>query len=71
MKMLDGAAVSYQVVLTKTDKITAGQLDQLMAEIRVELANHVAAHPIIRCTSSAKKTGIEDLRAELARLVNC
>lgn len=71
MKMLDGAAVSYQVVLTKTDKITAGQLEQLMAEIRIELAGHVAAHPIIRCTSSAKKTGIEDLRAELARLVNC
>lgn len=71
MKMLDGAAVSYQVVLTKTDKITPSQLEQLMAEIRVELAGHVAAHPIIRCTSSAKKTGIEDLRAELARLVNC
>ncbi|OEJ69249.1 ribosome biogenesis GTP-binding protein YihA/YsxC [Magnetovibrio blakemorei] len=71
MKMLDGAAVSYQVVLTKTDKITAGQLEQLMAEIRIELAGHVAAHPIIRCTSSAKKIGIEDLRAELARLVNC
>jgi GTP-binding protein len=71
MKMLDGAAVSYQVVLTKTDKITPSQLEQLMAEIRIELAGHVAAHPIIRCTSSAKKTGIEDLRAELARLVNC
>lgn len=68
MKMLDVAAVSYQVVLTKVDKIKAGPLDRLLETTHAELARHVAAHPIIRCTSSAKKIGIEDLRAELARL---
>ena len=69
MKMLDTAAVSYQVILTKVDKVKAGPLDKLLENVHGELARHVAAHPIVRCTSSAKKIGIEDLRAELARLV--
>jgi len=68
MKMLDVAAVSYQVVLTKIDKVKAGPLDKLLDQTHAELARHVAAHPIIRCTSSAKKIGIEELRAELAAL---
>ncbi|MBF0248861.1 MAG: YihA family ribosome biogenesis GTP-binding protein [Alphaproteobacteria bacterium] len=68
LKMLDEAAVSYQVVLTKVDKIKAQQLERLLEETHGELARHVAAHPIIRCTSSAKKVGLEDLRAELAAL---
>jgi GTP-binding protein len=68
MKMLDVAAVSYQVVLTKTDKVKAGPLQKLLDATHAELARHVAAHPIIRCTSSAKRVGIEELRAELAAL---
>ncbi len=68
MKMLDQAAVSYQVILTKVDKVKAGPLEKLLEKVHVELARHVAAHPIVRCTSSAKKVGIEELRAELARL---
>ena len=68
MKMLDSTAVSYQVVLTKTDKVKDGELEKLLAKTRTELARHVAAHPNIRCTSSAKGQGIEELRAELARL---
>ena len=68
MKMLDQAAVSYQVILTKVDKVKAGPLEKLLENIHGELARHVAAHPIVRCTSSAKKVGIEELRAELARL---
>ena len=68
MKMLDVAAVSYQIVLTKTDKVKAGPLDKLLDQTHAELARHVAAHPIIRCTSSAKRIGIEELRAELAAL---
>ena len=68
MKMLDTTAVSYQIVLTKTDKVKAEALAKLIAKTRTELATHVAAHPIIRCTSSAKGEGIEDLRADLARL---
>lgn len=68
MKMLDEAAVSYQVVLTKTDKVKAHELGKLLTKTHGELARHVAAHPVIRCTSSAKGLGIEELRAELARL---
>lgn len=68
MKMLDTAAVSYQVILTKTDKVGGGALATLLEKTHAELARHVAAHPIIRCTSSAKGIGIEELRAELARI---
>lgn len=68
MKMLDTAAVSYQIILTKTDKVKPGPLKKLVDAITVELAGHVASHPVIRCTSSAKGEGIEELRAELARL---
>ena len=68
MKMLDTAAVSYQVVLTKIDKVKAGALEKLLEQTHAELARHVAAHPIIRCTSSSGALGIEELRAELARL---
>lgn len=68
MKMLDTSAVSYQVVLTKVDKVKASDLEKLLTSMREELAGHVAAHPIIRCTSSAKGIGIEELRADLARL---
>jgi len=68
MKMLDSAAVSYQVVLTKTDKVKAPDLQKLLAKTKTELVKHVASYPIIRCTSSAKKEGIEELRAEIAQL---
>jgi len=68
MKMLDKAAVSYQIVLTKTDKVKAEALAKALKKMRAELTKHVAAHPIIRTTSSAKKIGIEDLRAEITKL---
>lgn len=68
MKMLDTSAVSYQVILTKVDKVKAGPLGKLLENMHDEVSRHVAAYPIIRCTSSAKKQGIEELRAELARL---
>ena len=67
-KMLDDAAVSYQVVLTKIDKVKAAHLEKLLGTTHAELSRHVAAHPVIRATSSAKSIGIEDLRADLARL---
>jgi len=68
MKMLDTAAVSYQIVLTKIDKVKAGPLEKLLEKMHSELSRHVAAHPVIRCTSSAKGVGIEELRAELGRI---
>jgi len=68
MKMLDGAAVSYQVILTKVDKVKAAHLEKVLEKVHAELSRHVAAHPIIRCTSSQKKMGIAELRAEVAEL---
>ncbi|MCW8835683.1 MAG: ribosome biogenesis GTP-binding protein YihA/YsxC [Rhodospirillales bacterium] len=68
MKMLDTAAVSYQVVLTKADKIGEQALETLCARVKREMAPHVAAHPVIAVTSSAKGTGIAELRAALGTL---
>ena len=68
MKMLDKSAVSYQVILTKCDKIKPVQLEKLLNETSAEIADHVAAHPELIATSSAKGTGIETLRTTLAAL---
>jgi len=68
MTMLDKSAVSFLVVLTKCDKISADELAKTQAETTRELATHVAAHPMLITTSSAKGTGIETLRAALAAL---
>ncbi|MGO1119098.1 ribosome biogenesis GTP-binding protein YihA/YsxC [Rhodovibrionaceae bacterium A322] len=69
MDELDKAAVSYQVVLTKIDKIKQGQLQTLMAETTQQLKTHVAAHPVILPTSSAKGLGVAELRAHLLALI--
>ena len=68
MKDLDTAAVSYQIVLTKCDKVKAEAMDSLMADTKAQIAKHVAAHPFIVQTSSVKGQGIEFLRAELAMI---
>jgi GTP-binding protein len=68
MAMLDEAAVSYQIVLTKTDKTKAAALAQTLDALRGDLARHVACHPYVETTSAHKKTGIAELRAGLAEL---
>jgi GTP-binding protein len=68
MTMLDKAAVSYQIVLTKRDKVDRAELAQRVAEIAAELKSHVAAHPQLHLTSAHKGTGIAELRATLAAL---
>lgn len=70
MALLDRAAVVYQVVLTKSDKIKPPQLTRLISETEAALAKRVAAHPIIIATSSEKNKGIDELRAELCLLAN-
>jgi GTP-binding protein len=62
MKMLDAAAVSYRVVLTKTDKIKASELVAVEAAVLDELRKHSAAFPAISITSAEKRGGIDDLR---------
>lgn len=65
MEMLDVAAVSYQIVLTKCDKLKSGEAKTRRAEVEADLRKHVAAHPRIVLTSSEKGDGIADLRLEL------
>lgn len=66
MAMLDTAAVNYQIVLTKSDKLKASELAKTKTKIETILKTHPAAHPLPRVTSSEKGYGIEDLRAEIA-----
>ena len=68
MKTLDESAQAYQVVLTKTDKISAKMLDGLLEKTAKELVKHAAAHPVVLVSSSKKGAGIAHLRAELAAL---
>lgn len=62
MQMLDGAAVSYRIVLTKTDKIKATDLAAVEEATLAELRKHSAAFPLISATSAEKKGGIDALR---------
>ena len=69
MAMLDGSAVTYQVLLTKVDKLNKGEVDALQADIEARLKKHGAAHPLVLVTSSEKGWGIAELRAEIAALL--
>ena len=68
MELLDTAAVVYQTVLTKADKVKAPALETCIARTTAEIAGHVAAHPVLAVTSAVKRTGIAELRAGLAML---
>ena len=68
MKELDEDAVVYQIVLTKTDRIGAGELAKRIADLTEELKRHPAAHPLILPTSARDDVDIAELRAELATL---
>lgn len=67
MDMLDTTAVSYQVILTKIDKVSKSQLHALIQSLETMLGKHPAAYPRVLATSSEKGTGIEELRAEIAQ----
>ena len=68
MKLLDEAAVSYQLVLTKADKLGPVMLRSRTAETEAVIAKHVAAHPVLHVTSAETGAGIPELRAALAAL---
>ena len=62
MKMLDDAAVSYHLVLTKADKVKESELADTQARVAEEGRKHPAAHPLMLTTSSEKGLGIDALR---------
>jgi len=69
MRMLDDAAVTYQVVLTKADKISEQALPRVIESVERALEAHPAAFPRILATSAAKGLGLAELRADIAELI--
>jgi len=63
------AAVSFQIVLTKCDAIKASELKDRMVEVEAALAKRPGAFPGVLVTSSHDGTGMEELRAAIARLL--
>lgn len=68
MAMLDEAAVNYQLVLTKLDKLKVAEREKIVAKTKQDAAKNVACHPTILATSSEKGWGIADVRTEIATL---
>jgi GTP-binding protein len=69
LDMLDTAAVSYRIVLTKTDKIKATDLAEVRTRTEAEARKRPAAHPDIIATSSEKGMGLPELRAAVLEAV--
>ena len=65
MTLLDKAAVSYQLVLTKGDKIKPTELARTLEGVALVAAKHVAAFPEVLATSAESGTGIPELRAAI------
>ncbi|MGE3249897.1 MAG: ribosome biogenesis GTP-binding protein YihA/YsxC [Hyphomonadaceae bacterium] len=70
MGALDKAALVYQVVLTKTDKLKASERETIAQQTLTALAKRPAAHPALIATSAEKNDGIDLLRAEIAALLD-
>ena len=68
MSLLDGAAVTFQAVLTKADKVKEVERENILDQVRGALAKHPAAYPEIIVTSSEKGWGIPTLRTVIATL---
>jgi len=68
LSLLDKAAVTFQVVLTKADKVNAATRYATIAQVQAALQKHPAAYPEIVVTSSEKGEGLESLRAIIAGL---
>jgi len=69
MGLLDKSAVTFQVVLTKADKVKEAELPKLIEDVGAALRKHPAAYPELLLTSSEKGTGIAEMRAVIAGIV--
>ena len=69
MELLDKAAVTYQIVLTKSDKVSVDALQKVKEDVEKEITKHAAAYTKVLMTSSEKKHGIDSVRAEIASLI--
>lgn len=68
MAMLDEAAVNYQLILTKLDKLKVAEREKIILTVQDQAKKNVACHPIIMGTSSDKNIGLKELRAEIATI---
>lgn len=68
MDLLDKAAVNYQLVLTKADKVKSAEMDKILSQSAAAIARRPAAHPDILVTSAREGQGVAELRAALAAL---
>ncbi|HPF46899.1 MAG TPA: ribosome biogenesis GTP-binding protein YihA/YsxC [Emcibacteraceae bacterium] len=69
MSMLDETAVSYQIVLTKSDKVKMSEMEKTLAKTQKEISKNVAAHPKVLITSAIKGYGLDELRAIIADML--
>lgn len=69
MKALDASAVSYQIIMTKSDQVKASALKETMAATQAALSKHPAAYPEIIVTSSNTGDGMPQLRAAMVQLL--
>lgn len=69
LTMLDKAAVSYRIVMTKTDKVKATELEATQEKVIAAAKKHPAAHPELIITSSEKRQGIDALRRAVLEAV--
>lgn len=70
LNMLDKIAVSYQIILTKSDKISQLDLEKITEASYSEISKRPAAYPVIIATSSVKKSGLEDLKVAIMNIVS-
>ena len=68
LKLLDEAGVTFQIILTKADKLKPGPLRKLIAETEAAAAKYTAGFPLVLATSSAKGQGLAEVRASLSVL---
>lgn len=69
LAMLDEAAVTYQIALTKADKIKAAELEAVHAKVTEAISRRPAAYPQVLATSAEKQLGLDDMRAVIAGLL--
>jgi GTP-binding protein len=68
MDLLDTSAVTFQCILTKSDKVNVEQKNQVLNQVREKLQKHPAAFPELLVTSAENKAGVETLRSIIATL---
>lgn len=69
MAMLDKNAVSYQIILTKTDKVSVAESEKVKESFIAIFKEHAAMHPLVISSSSEKGVGLDDIRGEIFDLI--